>query len=1105
MLNGRRTPSREASQAIDRLRGRGYDVRVEIADVSDCGAVDGMLARMDERLPPLGGVIHSVGVLSNASLVNQTWASFEKVLWPKVLGAWHLHRRTVNRDLDLFILFSSAANIKGNPGQANHAAANAFLDRLAAHRRALGLAGQTIAWGAWSGIGEAEEHRRRIEESLASHGSGWITPEQGFLGLDHLLRTGLTSSVVANVDWSAFGASLNHRPPVFESLLPRKATRAAAPSAQAGHLIDRLRASSEEEREEVISSFLQREVQAVLKLSDTPARSAGFFDLGMDSLTAIELRNRLSRAFADHYLPPVTLVFDYPDIATLARRLAAELGGVVTRKTRAKQPARFRRTTVSEASDPIAVVGMACRFPGAADLDGFWTLLREGRHAVTNGRPDAGPWTGVFGDPGNGQALVRHGGFVEGIDRFDADFFGVRPIEAMTMDPRQRMLLESCWEALADAGIDPESLRDTRTGVYVGMGRSEYREVAAASGSVSGFLGVNSSIAVGRVAYALGLMGPAITVDAACASSLVTVHQAAASLRQGEVNLALAGGVHAALSCEGTRSLSAYGLIAPGGVCRTFDAGAEGFVRGEGCGMVVLKRLRDAEADGDRIWGLIRGSAVNQSGTAAGLTMPNGNALEQVIELALDQAGVQPSEVDFLEAHGAASLLGDPIEVHAASNAYDRDRERPLLMGAVKTNIGHLEAAAGVASLIKVMLALRHRTIPGSLHYDRPNPHVDWDLLPVRVIRESSDWPWKSDRAPLAAVSAFAISGTNAHMVVEGYGAPEGAAAGGPVQRLFAGAPASVPVRYPPWITTLAPTDLVRPRRTRLLPLSGKSPQAIRDLANRYLDWLHVHEEVYQSDPESEASLLADMAWSASVGRSHFNRRAPVVFGDVTSLRAQLTSIAEQETPAPALDIVASRVAFVFPGASGRGRGVERELYESEPVARAVWEACDEVFRANGGPSLLDAMVESEQGADNPAWKIPQAYAAECAVASMWASLGIRPRIVIGMHIGAIAAAHVAGALELSAGMRLAMRVGEAIRAPDSALGGTEMMRELQKETLETPLSVLKAPLVLGGTGDIMKPGAKLDTNYWREVARNLDRRCASQAPWRKRRRILRS
>ena len=894
VLNGRRDPDPEAAEAIEALRQQGATVAVELADVTDAAALDAMLERIDAALPPLGGVIHSVGVLSDGALTNQTWEKFTDVLWPKVLGAWHLHRATADRDLDLFVLFSSVAGVLGNAGQANHSAANAFLDQLAAHRRALGLPGQSIAWGAWSGLGEAEEQRERIARQLEAQGTGWIAPTQGLRALEELMRQDLAAGMVAAVDWQVFSENHEQHSPLLEDLLEVPGDGADAAQAAPDDPLAGIDGAAAAERTQMLVSFLQRELQAVMRLPNAPAPNVEFSDLGMDSLMAVEMRNRVNRALAGKYVAPNTVVFDYPSIAGLAGHLAAELAG-----SGGAGPVPVPATPRAPAptgEDAIAIVGMACRFPGAEGLDDFWRQLEAGKDAVTDGRRDEGPWTGVAGDPANESAIERIGAFVEGIDRFDAKFFRIAPIEARAMDPQQRLLLETSWQAIEDAGIDPGSLKGSRTGVYAGIGGSEYRRLVNLAGRDDSYLGTTGSVTVGRVAFVLGLEGPAVPVDLACASSLVAVHQAVVSLQRSEVDLALAGGVNTVLAPSVARFLNDFGMLSGGGRCAAFDADADGYVRGEGCGLIVLKRLSEAEAGGDRIWGVVRGTAVNQNGAGLGITVPNGRAQERVMSEALARAGIAPSDLDYLEAHGPATQMGDPIELRAVANVYGqaREPERPLLVGSVKTNVGHLEAAAGVAGLIKTVLAMNRGVIPPHLHLETPTPEIDWERLPVRMTTEATPWPRTGDRRPLAGVNVFGISGANAHAVVEGYGAAGGAGADSN-GRWPAGSPVAVPAE-PDGDAPAA--EQSAPRSRRLLPLSAKTPEALADLAGRYLTWLEACADGEEQVHPVSDGTLADMAWTAGVGRSHFERRAGVVFEDGDSLRAGLAAVAAGE-PVP--------------------------------------------------------------------------------------------------------------------------------------------------------------------------------------------------------------
>ncbi len=928
VLNGRRDPDPEAVEVIEALRGSGARVAVELADVTDAGATDAMLERIDASLPPLGGVIHSVGVLSDAALTNQTWERFEDVLWPKMLGAWNLHRATADRDLDLFVLFSSVAGVLGNAGQANHAAANAFLDQLAAHRRSLGLPGQAIAWGAWSGLGEAEEHRERIARQLEAAGTGWITPQQGLRAFDELMRQDPAGGMVAAVDWEVFCENHEQHPPLLEDLLAEAGDGADASQEPPEDPLAGISDIPPAERHQRIVSFLQGELQTVMRLPTPPAPEVEFADLGVDSLMAVELRNRLNRALAGMYVAPNTVVFDHPSVASLAGHLAGELGGAAR-----AEPAPVvaePRVPVPTGEDAVAIVGMACRFPGSDDLEHFWRRLEAGEHAVTDGRQDGGPWGGVAGDPHSDNGIERLGAFVDGIDRFDAAFFRIAPIEAKAMDPRQRLLLETSWLAVEDAGIDPETLKGSRTGVYAGVGGSEYQRLVTAAGRADNYLGTAGSVAVGRVSFALGLEGPAVPVDLACAASLVAVHQAVVALQRNEVDLALAGGANTVLSPSMARFLSDFGMLSHSGRTAAFDAAADGYVRGEGCGLVVLKRLAEAEVDGDRIWGVVRGTAVNQNGTGLGITVPNGRAQERVMSEALARAGVAPCDVDYLEAHGPATQMGDPIEVRAVANVYGqaREPERPLLMGSVKTNVGHLESAAGVAGLIKTVLAMNQGVIPPHLHLRDPTPEVDWERMPLRVTSESTPWPLSPDRPPLAGINVFGISGANAHAVIEGYRSPDDPTAATNGRQWPVGAPIRVPS---PGVEDAPATEPPEVGTPRLLPLSAKTPEALRELAERYLAWLDAPPcgDGVATGGSASDSLLTDMAWTASVGRSHFEHRAGVLFDDEESLRGGLADVASGE-PLPSRD-------------SSDPLGVPSQQAPDVLAAAAAYEAGEEV------------------------------------------------------------------------------------------------------------------------------------------------------------------
>ena len=1076
VLNGRRSPDPEAEETIEALRERGVTVSVEIADVTDTEAVDAMLARIDESLPSLGGVIHSVGVLSDAALTNQNWDSFQQVLWPKMLGAWHLHRATMRMDLDMFVLFSSAAGTMGNPGQANHAAANAFLDQLAAHRRALGLPGQSIAWGAWSELGEAAEQRERIEGRLEVGGTGWITPQQGLKAFETQARQDVTAAMVASVDWRTYAERQIDTPPFLDEVLSEYTSDDDETPQLSDDLLSQLRMNQRADFGGVLVSFLQEELQAVMRLPSLPSPSVGFFDLGMDSLMAVEFRNRLNRVFEGEYTVSNTAVFDYPDVAALSRHIAEELGRldiggepdaapVTTPEIIAPDPL----PAAGVEDDGIAIVGMACRFPGARNLSEYWDMLAAGVDAVADSRPNLD----TVGADGDESSAYLRGGFVEDIEWFDSRFFRISPIEARSMDPQQRMMLETSWEALEDAGIDPEALRGSRTGVFAGVGGSEYRDLMKARRPGS-YLGTAASVTVGRVAFALGLEGPALPIDMACASSLAAIHQAVGSLKRGEVNLALAGGVHAALSRNVAEFMAELGMLSRSGQCSPFDESADGFVRGEGCGMIVLKRLSEAEADGDRIWGVIRGSAVNQNGASAGLTVPNGSAEERVMEAALAQTSFEGSDIDYLEAHATGSQLGDAIEMRAVGAVYGRgrDADNPLLVGTVKSNIGHLEPAAGIAGAVKTVLAMNRGVIPKHLHFENPNPEIDWDQFPVRVTSTQTEWPLNPQRPPRAAVSAFGISGANAHIILEGYENPSDSHDGGAGIESLAGSPQTIPASLPGLLGDIRNGGAeLTGREARLLPLSGKSKGAVRDLAKRYLSWLDERADA-MSSKSGAAAILADMAWTAGAGRSHFAHRVGLPFSDALSLHGALRALAEADTDADAPPPQpATRVAFLYAGEGSEwDAGMSRELYDTEPVARAILDFCDSVARQVRGASLLDAMLARDGVLDDPAWAQPAIYSLESAITALWSGVGIRPDAVMGHGVGEISAAQAAGVFSLEDGMRLSLARGE------FAAGGSDL-DGLQSTLASVQLSPPTVALISGG--EPVEPAALMDAWRW--------------------------
>ncbi len=647
------------------------------------------------------------------------------------------------------------------------------------------------------------------------------------------------------------------------------------------------------------------------------------------------------------------------------------------------------------AREPIAIVGMSCRLPGGVDSpESYWRLLSRGEDAVTEvpaDRWDLGAWYSP--DPeAPGRMYARHGGFVADIVSFDPTFFGISPREALRIDPQHRLLLEVAWEALERAGIAPARLAGARAGVFVGVTGNDYGDVLAQSGALDAYYLTGNALnfAAGRLAYTLGMRGPSLAVDTACSSSLVALHLGCKSLRDRECDLVLVGGVNAILSPKGHVLTCKARMQSPTGRCRAFDAGADGMVRGEGCGVVALKRLSDAVRDGDRIEAVIRGSAVNQGGASGGLTVPSKDAQRAVIVEALARASVSPTDVDYVEAHGTGTPLGDPIELRALAEVFapGRDAGRPLLVGSVKTNIGHLESAAGMAGVMKTVLALQHRQVPAHLHVETPTPHFGWDRAPLQVPTRLTHWP-ASDGAALAGVSSFGGSGTNAHVVLE-----------------------SAPPRAE------APDRWKRP--LHVLALSAKDLGALRELTRRYCDLL------------TDDTLLADVAHTAGAGRSHHALRRAVFAGSSAEARAALASVLSGSSAPSVVETAPGqvkplRVAFLFSGQGSQYAGMGAALYGTQPMFTETLDRCSELLEPRLSRSLASALASGEPSDEelvDTRLAQPALYALQVSLAAMWRSWGIEPAAVLGHSVGEIAAAHVAGMLSLEDGLLLAAERG---------------------------------------------------------------------------------
>lgn len=993
----------------------GTLIHMAKGDVGCRSQMESLFKDMTKNGRTLKGVVHAAGTISDGLLINQDRSRFEHVLHPKVAGAWLLHELTAAIQLDFFVCYSSVASVLGFAGQGNYAAANSYLEGLVYYRRSLGLPAAAVAWGPWENGGMAGSLSGPDQARMERLGVGSLSTVKALAALEHILvgNEGITG--VFDIKWQQYVQQTG----TIRKLLDNFGKHDDTKSGRSAAIREELAKASPTARPEILAVYLERVLGIILGMPDQRLldRESGFSALGMDSLMAMELRRQLERDFEVSL--SATIGFNYSTVNALRDHLLTVFGWKEGKSTETAASRMDNRT--ASGREPIAVIGMGCRFPGANSPEAFWELLRDGVDAISevpDSRWDIDKYYDA--DPGKpGKIYTRHGGFIDNVDLFDAKFFGISPNEADYMDPQQRLLLEVTWEALENAGIVPSALNASQMGVFVGIGQNDYGQYHlenSRTNSINPYTGTGNShsFAAGRISYFLGAQGPSISVDTACSSSLVTVSMACQSLRNGESDLALAGGVQLMLAPQSSIYLSNIKALSADGKCKSFSDEANGYGRGEGCGMVVLKRLSDAIRDGDNILSVVRGGAINHDGRSSGLTVPNGRAQEALIKKAMGNADVIPDEISYIEAHGTGTFLGDPIEMEAIVQilAEKRNTSKPLLIGSVKTNVGHLEQAAGIAGLIKVTLAMKHGQIPAHLNFVTPSRHINWSKIPVKIPLSLTQWSPDNGRR-IASVSAFGLSGTNAHLILE-----------------------EAPIRK-------VVDQLILDRPFHLFTISAKSIAALKELAIGYQLFFKKNKDIN----------FSDVCYSVNTGRESMVQRLAFSAKNVPEAIDKLMSFVDGETKKGIVsgkmaNQIDNTTAFLFSGQGSQYPDMGRQLFDTHTVFKETILKCTAILHDHMDLSILEILYPAEENRQlihQTKYSQPALFVFEYAMASLWLSWGVKPDYVIGHSLGELTAACIAGVFCLDDALKLVAKRAQLMQGISEEGGMTSVFSSIEK------------------------------------------------------------